>query len=404
MTKIQDQFFDFNTVSNTSSMKIHFTPTPSNSCVEIDGVWYQIVKSSDIIEAEGRTGKKFWCGHVVIDANYTFYTCTSSWKETKSGTSKVMWSTPYCADPKNLGKVNETTNEMQAYAEFNSMVQKEKDKRESIKPLPMLAHKYEDRKHKIKFPCAVQPKYDGMRMVTDGKSGWSRGNKEIIPDIIKHILPVETHGRILDGELVLPWFPKVNVTMSAAKKYQPGFSDKLIYIVYDILTDDVTFDFYTRNLVLENWIAACGNRNIKFAETYIVTDENELMQREEEFVKRGFEGIMVRNLDGKYEINKRSNDLQKLKRFFDEEFEIVNIIPAGGGSSADVGKFVCRASNGVLFESTATGTEEERKNFLLNKDQFIGKFAKIKYRELTEYGVPFHSNVLEIRDTLTQGF
>ena len=47
-------------------------------------------------------------------------------------------------------------------------------------------------------------------------------------------------------------------------------------------------------------------------------------------------------------INKRSNDIQKHKDFIDGEFEIVDVIPAGGGSSEDVGKFVCVTEAGAL--------------------------------------------------------
>lgn len=370
--------------------------------IEINGKIYSLVQSSDVIEADGRTGKKYWQGHVVKDDTETFYTCTSSWKATKNGISKVMWSTPYFADPKNIGKANETSNESQAFFEFHSMVKKEKDKRESEKPLPMLAQSYEDRKHKIIFPCAVQPKYDGMRMISDGKIGWSRGNKETIPEVVQHIFPLDINDLLLDGELVLPWFPKVNVTMSAAKKYKPGFSDKLVYFVYDII--DETTPFNIRLNVLTDLVNRISHPNLLLAETHICYNEDEIMKHHENFVSRGYEGTMVRNLLGMYEINKRSNDLQKYKDFIDGEFEIVDIVPAGGGSSENVGKFVCRTEKGDIFESTATGSEEERREFLNNKDNYIGKFAKVKYRELTEFGVPFHSNVLEIRDTKTGGF
>jgi ATP-dependent DNA ligase len=125
----------------------------------------------------------------------------------------------------------------------------------------------------------------------------------------------------------------------------------------------------------------------------------------EYFVSKGYEGTIIRNWDGRYTINKRSNDLQKYKDFVDGEFKIVNVIPSGGGSAAKVGKFVCVTDDGEEFESTAMGTVKEREEFLTNKAKYIGKYAKVKYREMSgKNNVPFHSNVLEIRNTKTKGY
>lgn len=377
----------------------------ANMVVEINGVYYEVIKSSDVIESEGKTGKTFWQGHVVCDGNGSYYTATSYWQETKDGISVVQWSTPYYAEPKNIGKSNETTNETQAYAEFESMVKKERRVRESNRPLPMLAQTFEKRKKYIEYPCAIQPKLDGMRMLTNGVEAWSRKNKLMDPKIIEHIVrDLEGLGdRILDGELALPWFPKVNITMSAAKRYQEDLTPKLKYFVYDIVDPDV--DFNTRYRILEDWVMDRRRDNVVLVETKICANEKEVMYWHKYWTDAGFEGSIIRNLGALYEIDKRSNHLQKHKDFVDEEFEIVDIIPAGGGSSAEVGKFVCRANNGQLFESTATGSEDERRDYLINKHKYIGKFAVVKYRELTgPNGVPFHSNVLQIRETKDRGY
>ena len=110
--------------------------------VGIKGSTYDIVRSSPVIEAVGSKGRKFWRGHVVKDAQDKFYTCSESWKDTNGGSSKTVWSTPYYATPTNVGRSNETTNEAQAYFEFDSMVKKQRDKREADKPLPMLAQTF----------------------------------------------------------------------------------------------------------------------------------------------------------------------------------------------------------------------------------------------------------------------
>jgi hypothetical protein len=157
------------------------TDTHEAKVVNIAGILYSILKSSDIIEAPSSKGTtKYWQGHVVRSPMQRYFTCSSAWQTKKDGTpSKINWSDPYYAAPTNEGRSNERGNEAQAYFEFDSMVQKQRDKRNSEKPLPMLAQKYQDRSKYILFPCAVQPKFDGMRMLYDGSEAWSRGNKPI---------------------------------------------------------------------------------------------------------------------------------------------------------------------------------------------------------------------------------
>jgi DNA ligase-1 len=384
----------------------HFGPV-----VEIGGLIYTIMKSSDVIESDGSKTKKYWQGHVLRSPGQQYFTSSSSWRATKDGLSKVVWSEPYYADPTSVGRSNERNNEQQAYFEFESMVNKQTDKRLSDKPLPMLAHTFRNKidpkkskeKH-IKYPCMVQPKFDGMRVLFDGTEPWSRGNKPIVPECFAH-LSFDTQGSIIDGELILPGNLKVNETSSAAKKFHPGVSDTLQYRVYDIVDSELPYVRRLEKLTLI--VAAANNPNIILAPTVTVHDVTEVLAAHEEFVSQGYEGTIIRNMDAKYTINKRTNDLQKHKDFIDAEFEIVDVIPAGGGSSADVGKFVCKSpadATEPTFESTATGTWEERHKYLINKDKYIGKFAKVKFREYTSYGQPFHSNVLEIRETKDAGY
>lgn len=385
-----------------------------NKYIDINGSVYTIEQSSAIIEAPSSNGgKKYWQGHVLSrhmlkmsePSGTAYFTASSAWRSTQDGLSKVVWSEPYYAESTNVGRVNERSNKEQAYFEFDSMVQKQKDKRNAEKPLPMLAHPFNKREKDIKYPCAVQPKFDGMRVLYDGQEAWSRGNKPIIPEVFAH-LHFNTKGYIVDGELILPENVKVNKTMEAAKKFRKGLSDTLLYRVYDIVEPDMKFDdrFKLLKDIVEN-ANANGLTNVILAETRVCRDKEEVLKWHEHFTTRGYEGTIIRNLNGLYAVNKRSADLQKHKDFVDAEFLIVDVVPAGGGSSAEVGKFVCVTENGDEFESTATGDENTRREYLTNKQKYIGKYAVVKFREYSgANNVPFHSNVLEIRETKEGGF
>src|SRR5665213_2447264 len=276
--------------------------TDSVSFVEIDRANYHIIKQSNVIEAASKKGTKYWQGFVLYGGDQKlalYYTATCSWHTTKDDLSKKVWSTPYYAEPTNVGQSNHRTNEQQAYFEFDSMVNKQTDKRSAERPLPMLAHPYQKRSKYIKFPCIVQPKFDGMRVLYNGEVAWSRGNKPIIPEVFAH-LEFDTLGYTVDGELLLPNNPKVNETMSAAKKYRKGISDTLLYRIYDVIDPDMTYRERAMTLVhIFKQSIVDGDSQIIMAESHFVKDELEMMKWHENFVERDYEGTIVRNMDGK---------------------------------------------------------------------------------------------------------
>jgi len=365
----------------------------------------KIIKSSPILESRTRTGaSKFWQGHVYQDGR-KFYTGTSYWQVSLKGVkSKVTFSEPYEALPKNVGRANETSALIQAHSEFDSFVLKQRDKgygdagsigisvdiesdspltRDS-NPLPMLAHKFSDRKHNVTFPCFVQPKLDGMRMLFNGERAWSRGNKEILPSVIDHLL-CKTQGYILDGELILPGNGPLQDTMSAAKKFRPGISDQLQYWVYDIV--DPTKTYAERKKILEGLHSDFKNPSIILTPTFGCISETGVHILHEQFIGSGYEGTMIRNSAGKYEIGHRSPSLLKLKNFQDSEFKIVGF-EQGEGSFSGAMIFVCESSSGKTFNVLPKGTMEYRQSLWDDRETLVNKYLTVQYQTLTNDGIP----------------
>ena len=122
---------------------------------------------------------------------------------------------------KNKGKKNETTHYKQALSDaksrwdkkktidkYNETIFQEKDENnnnvvvESI-PSPMLAQDYNKHKKKVSFPCYIQPKLDGYRMIYYKNKMWSRNGKEytILQDTPLHKELQYFKDIVLDGEL-----------------------------------------------------------------------------------------------------------------------------------------------------------------------------------------------------------
>jgi len=241
----------------------------------------KIIKSSDWLISENKAGgEKFWRLHILQDNKEGgFYTQTEWFQISKTGReTKRQFSSPYYAEPTNVGRSNERNSEQQAEFEFDAVIKKQKDKgfrakgeRKNVRPMPMLAHKFTDHKKKVNFPAYIQPKLNGMRMLFDGENGWSRGNKEVIPEVIQH-LKFDTGGVILDGELMLPNNQLLQESMKAIKKYRPELSSHRgeytkrngartpwnhradVRIIQSVKNVDITFDITNfGNLLNKDW-------------------------------------------------------------------------------------------------------------------------------------------------------
>jgi len=359
-----------------------------------------IVKSNPVLINENKSGlRKFWKLHILQDGD-NFYTQTSWWQETKNGESVEQFSEPYFCEPTNVGRSNERNSEAQAYFEFEATIKKRRDtgwhyegEEVNIRPMPMLAHKFKDHASKINWPAMVQPKLNGMRMLFDGEVGWSRGNKEIIPEVIQH-LKFYTEGHILDGELILPGNLLLQETMKAAKKYRPGLSDTLEFHVYDIVDSDL--DYEQRNNLIHR---LCENAppNIKITPTFYADDEISVMRHHKQFVADGFEGTMIRNTDMKYEINKRSYSLLKLKDFVDSEYKIIDVVEGEGGDKG-LAIFILETEEGRTFNCRPEGTQENRADLYQNREDLLDKYLTVRYFELSKDNIPIFPVGVGIRE------
>mgnify|MGYP003335312217 FL=1 len=361
----------------------------------------QKVKSSDWLISENKVGnKKFWRLHIVRDGEH-YHTQTEWYSITTTGKeSKKQLSEPYYAQPKNVGRANQRNSQQQADFEFDAIIKKQMDKgfhREGEKPktlpMPMLAHKFKDNKSKVEFPVFVQPKLNGMRMLFDGDMGWSRGNKEIIPEVIQH-LKFDTDGFILDGELMLPGNQLLQESMTAIKKFRPELSPTLIYHVYDVVDSDLP---YAKRYQLIVDICRNAPKNVKIVQTELVKNEDDIMKYHKKFVKDGFEGTMVRFPEFPYEIGKRSYSLLKLKDFTDDEYRIVDIID-GDGSDRGLAIFQLDNGKGQIFNCRPEGSQENRADLFENRKKLIGKYLTVRFFELSKDGVPIFPVGVGIRD------
>ena len=313
---------------------------------------------------------------------------------------------------KNVGRSNETTPEEQALSEAQSKWEKQIKKGYVEDPNrasqgdtdhegginPMLAHKFSEQGHKIQYPAYVQPKLDGHRciaVIEDGKCTlWSRTRKPIksVPHIVKELENVYKEGtHIVDGELYNHSY-KANfeaITSLIRQEVPAANCTEVQFHVYD---KAMPGGFADRIETLTNELhtyekAVAPLQYIVPVQTLTADDEDELMTLFEGFLSMGYEGAMVRNVDGEY-LNKRSYDLQKIKEFDDAEFEIIGVEEGRGKLMGHAAKFICKMPNGLEFRAKLKGDTTKLKEFFDDSSLWEGRIVTVKYQGITKYGVP----------------
>lgn len=348
----------------------------------------------------------------------------------KDGSAGKMTVKTEKIQPKNIGRANETTPEQQADLEAQGRIKKQLDKgyrhtKEELEDLPVLAMLAGDATkigHRLEYAKGVylSDKFDGVRLVAKCvaigviKLESRTGQPYSIPHIEKELAWMMNPGDILDGEAYLHGHPLQDIT-SAVKREDPekkiasarrkaekacGGPDfeaadleykealaiaelrpKLEFHVFDIVKGE---EDYSNLPFSDRVIELYGYRNyrqknsvfVKFVHHELVYSEEAMKIAHKDAVRRGYEGIMIRNAKGVYESGKRSADLQKYKEFVDSEFTILDVLPAKDDGSV----FLVKNDLNDLTFSVTLGSMAQRSEFLANKELYIGKLITVQYQ------------------------
>ena len=355
---------------------------------------------------------------------------------------KTTQDKPTTATPKNVGRSNETTATAQARFEAQAKWQKKIDSGYAVSEEdakvkkffePMLALSYDDRKNEIVYPVYAQPKLDGIRCIVrqenDEIVGRTRNGKiiECIPHILDSLKGffMAYPKAILDGELYNHEYKEdFNKITSLVRKQKPVRSaketdkafakkeakwqesliesaDKIQYWVYDmpklndVINEKTLFDF--RMTELKDKLITRKDC-IVIVETNEVYSEGNLDNLYGQYLEQGYEGQMIRN-DVGYDANKRSKNLLKRKDFMDAEYKVIDIDEGNGNRSGTAKHLVCYCEKTKQqFNSNIKGSFDYLKEIYDNRKEYIGKFATIKFFQLTPDGIPRFPYAIAFRD------
>lgn len=305
---------------------------------------------------------------------------------------------------KNIGKSNETTPQKQAEltAQRTWKTKVEKGYVESLEELstpflPMLAKDFNENQSKVKYPCCVQPKLDGIRCMAYWEGNElvlrSRAGKPLNVPHIKASLESKLHKNgVLDGELYIHGKNFQEITR-LVKKVRPE-SIELEYHVYDgFLRNSELTPFRERCIQVQNLLVNPEvpddslPQHVILVESRYASSIGSVNTIYSQMIDDGYEGAIIRNYDGVYKLKHRSSDLLKLKSFKDGEYQVVDF-GTGVGKFEGTPIWRCVTDQGFFFDVVCKGSLDEKKEEYANAHDRIGQWLKVKYFELSEDGIP----------------
>jgi len=222
----------------------------------------------------------------------------------------------------------------------------------------------------------------------------SRKGKRI--ETMSHIeegIVAKEHQWVLDGELYAHG-KTFQENMRLIKKDRGPETQTVKFHVYDLIMPGIPFT--DRNITLNS--IAHKFPMVQLVPTFPIKDLAMLKRMHAKFLAMGYEGTIIRHgVDG-YAVGKRDSQLLKYKDFIDIALTIKDVVPME--KHPDHGSFIfdwVGAKDNILGCGMKF-SHAERKEILINKDQYIGKTAELRFFEYSEDGVPRFPVAVGIRE------
>lgn len=223
------------------------------------------------------------------------------------------------------------------------------------------------------------------------------------PDLIE--IFQDNPGLIMDGEcyhhgMSLQQLNSVARTQKTAVDY-----DILQFYWYDIADLNKSFEerLGLMNKIKEQYNIQFrpeyefpyGELRIQFVPQVLVSGWNNIKKLHDEYVAEGWEGVVIRLKDSPYKPNSRTNNMLKVKDYKDDDFKIIGY-ELGLRGTEDM-TFRCITEDGQEFLAKPWGDRSLKQEYVDNFDNYLGKYAVVKYFYLSDTGVPLQPSVKAVK-------
>ena len=274
----------------------------------------------------------------------------------------------------------------------------------------------------LRYPLLVSPKLNGVRGYVRNGRVLSTANLPLPNTNLQAAFGSAEH---LDGEFIVgdPRDTKhsLNRTTSIVMSDEKPI-DGLKFYVFDHVADS-SAPFRARSILARESVKYHGSERLVVIEHELINNEKELLAKEIEYLKQGYEGLITRDPLAPYKFGKSTAKqawMGKMKRFRDAEAEVVGFTEeekntneatisetgrtkrssakAGKVKKDTLGSVLVRTPQGVIFGVGTGFTADERAHIWKNKGKYLGALLKYKFFEAGSDGVPVLPVFLGWRD------
>ena len=268
-----------------------------------------------------------------------------------------------------------------------------------VEPQVQLAQKFEGKKF---YKNRYSRKLDGLRCYYLDNKAISRTNKPHksapLEHITKQIEQAIDKDYVLDGEIIYlnsDGTEDFTKAISLARSdNRTSNCDNLYYVIFDMVEKDkflskqpsVPFDqeyeiIKTKFGIQEEKVSWYTT---SFPNLLLIkqVDDSRLDELQEARFKNNWEGLMLRDGDSPYEY-KRTNKLLKIKEMQDTEVKLIDMEEGTGKYEGTLGALIADY-NGFPLKIGSGLSDEQRQKYWCNKNDYIGKYVKVKYFEKTK--------------------
>ena len=289
----------------------------------------------------------------------------------------------------------------------NKMVTKA-GKTEYVVPLfeCMLAHDGAKHEKKLTGKKLLEPKLDGVRVVTVINAAnktaimYSRNGKILenfshITDAIEANIDQFERSLVLDGEMVSSSFQALMKQVHRKSDVQSNDARLMLFDIIPVSEfqrGESAMGQGRRSKLLRSMKTVfdkIGSIDIipqKEVDLDSYVGELEFKEYNKEAIEAGFEGIMIKDVDAAYEC-KRSASWLKMKPFIEVSLEITNVEEGTGKNVGRLGALVCSGvddGRDVRVNVGSGFSDTDRIEFWANRDNLAGQVVEVRADAVTQ--------------------
>ena len=264
----------------------------------------------------------------------------------------------------------------------------------------MLADDSKKHESKLKGQVFVEPKLDGVRVIAicdtrkDEVVLMSRNGKELVnfPHIntqLYHLLGELDRSWVFDGEIMSADFQSL---MKQIHRKGNAQTNDAVLNLFDCMPlemfqqGECTEPLTKRKQWLESFDFGPNIRTIESVKFDLDEDHDKFVDYNRQCIDKGYEGIMIKPVNGVYEC-RRSSLWLKVKPFIEVSLKVVAVEEGTGRNAGKLGALIVEGMDDGKFIKTNVGsglTDEDREAFWKDTEKLIGQIVEVRADAVTQ--------------------